>query len=503
MYQHSLDFRRVRLELAWMSRVECLHVPAREYACRTPAVSPEPQAPGQRFFLKVYGCQMNQYEAGIVRTILAQAGYRETYQEEDADVLLMLTCAVRSHAEQRALGRLGTFRRIRSLRPGRVVGVLGCMSQVLKDALVQDSAADLIVGPDQYRLLPELINKVRNNSRPVVAVGQTNECYEGIIPSVGPAATASPCRREGIVERAVQVCGLVTVMRGCDNYCSYCIVPHARGRERSKPLNQVLAEVRAMTENGTKDITLLGQNVLAYRADEHDFVSLLEQVSMVPGIERVRFLTSHPRDLTDRVLTAIASIPKVCPSLHLPVQSGSNRILALMNRGYTREEYLDKVARARKLIPGLSLTTDVMVGFPSETDADFADTLELIRNVRFDFAYMFRFSARPGTVAAGLSPKVSEAESSRRLARLIDVQNRITKERNSEMVGQGCEILIERPSPRGTQMLGRTPQNRVVIVSGPCRPGDTVRCRVTGIKGWTPLAQVIQQDDKFLTPNGH
>lgn len=433
----------------------------------------------RRFYVQVYGCQMNQYEAGVVRAVLQEVGYVETTNEVDADVVLVLTCAVRSHAEQRALGRLGSMRRLRSARPGLVLAALGCMSQNLKQSLVQGRTCDLVVGPDQYRRLPELIEQVRETEEPFVAVEQTPECYEGIVPV--------PTHL---------VCGSVTVMRGCDNYCSYCIVPYARGRERSKPLGQVLAEASDLARRGIKDLTLLGQNVLAYHSDGHDFVSLLQQVSEIRGLDRVRFLTSHPKDLSRQVLQAMARLPRICPALHLPVQSGSNRILAMMNRGYTREEYQEKVSLAREILPELGLTTDVMVGFPSETEEDFQDTLDLIRHVRFDHAYMFRFSARPGTAAAGLQPKVSEADASRRLSRLIETQNRITTELNSALVGRTIELLVEACAPRGQGMLGRTRNNRTVIVHGPTLVGQTVSARITGIKGWTPLAEIVFTEAK-------
>ncbi len=415
---------------------------------------------------------MNQYEAGIVRAVLESAGFEETAAEREADVLLMLTCAVRSHAERRAIGRLGTFRAIRDAEPGRVVAVLGCMSRNVRDSLVSEHRADLVLGPDHYRHLPELIEQVVTTGQPVVRLDHTDECYEHVTPHA-PAG----------------VRGQVTIMRGCNNHCAYCIVPHTRGPERSRPQRQVLDEVRGLVETGVRDVTLLGQNALAYDDNGTDFVALLHAVAAIPGVERLRFLTSHPRDLDQRVVEAMAEIPAVCPDLHLPVQSGSDRILKMMGRRYTRGQYLDKVAFARRLLPDLGLTTDVLVGFPSETEADFSDTLDLIREVSFDFAYMFRYSQRPGTPAEGMTPKVSEADAGHRLARLIDVQNRITRERNARLVGREVELLIEAPGPRGRGMLGRTRTNKTVIVTGPAAVGDTLTCRITHIRGWTPIAE--------------
>ena len=385
----------------------------------------------------------------------------------------MLTCAVRSHAERRALGRLGTFRAIRDARPGRVVAVLGCMSRNVRESLVTEHRADLVLGPDHSRHLPELIRQVLSTGRPVVRLDHTDERYERIIPHAPHG-----------------VRGQVTIMRGCNNHCAYCIVPHTRGPERSRPQQQVLTEVHGLVETGVRDITLLGQNVLAYDDNGIDFAALLHTIAAIPDVKRLRFLTSHPRDLNQRVVEAMAGIPAVCPDLHLPVQSGSDRILKMMSRRYTRSQYLDKVALARRLLPDLGLTTDVLVGFPSETEADFSDTLDLVREVRFDFAYMFRFSQRPGTPAENMTPKVSEADAGHRLARLIDAQNRITRERNARLVGREVELLIEAPGPRGRGMLGRTQTNKTVIVDGPAAVGDMLSCRITRIRGWTPIAEM-------------
>ncbi len=425
---------------------------------------------------------MNVYESGVVRRVLADAGFAETPDERDADVLLMMTCSVRSHAEQRALGRLGTFRAIRSERPGRVVGVLGCMAQRLADTLASDDRADIVVGPDEYLRLPELIANARAGITGLVATRQTGECYDAVLPAPGlPSAGDYP---------PGSVSAFVTVMRGCDNFCTYCIVPHVKGRERSRPLSSIVSEAERQIATGAKDITLLGQNVLAWRDGSRRFPALLEAVAAALPRVRVRFLTSHPRDLDVELLKVMQRRPNVCPSIHLPLQSGSNPILARMNRGYTREEYLARVALCRRCLPDLSLTTDVLVGFPSETEDDFRSTLDLVEQVRFDFAYMFRFSLRPGTGAEKIEPKVSEADAGRRLSRLIEVQNRITAERNRELLNRTLELLIEGPSPRGPGWLGRTVTNKVVIVKGPCAPGDLVRCRVERINGWTPVAEV-------------
>ena len=425
------------------------------------------------FYLQTYGCQMNQHESGLVRSILSADGFQETDDPSRAGLLLVMACAVRSHAEGRALGRLSSLRGLARRRPGVLTGILGCMSQNIKDLMIAEHRADLVVGPDQYCRLPELAREARRTQDTQAATEHTGENYDRIRP-----VALHP------------VCGTIAVMRGCNCSCSYCIVPLTRGRERSKQLGQVLAEAESLAAQGIQDLTMLGQNVLAYQDDGTDFAGLLREVSTVTGIRRIRFLTSHPRDLDTRVLETMADLPKVCPALHLPVQSGSDRILELMNRPYTRREYVEKVRLARDLLPGLGLTTDVMVGFPSENEQDFEDTLDLIRQVRFDFAYMFRFSQRPGTAAERLGPKVSESEAGRRLALLIETQNRITRERNYEMIGRSFELLIEGPEPRGCGLLGRTRNNKTVIVHADAAIGDLLEATATGVRGWTPVVEL-------------
>ncbi|MEO0086332.1 MAG: tRNA (N6-isopentenyl adenosine(37)-C2)-methylthiotransferase MiaB [candidate division WOR-3 bacterium] len=425
----------------------------------------------ERFFIQTYGCQMNVYEAGVVRRILADAGLAETHSEQDADVLLMMTCSVREHAERRALGRLGAFRALKAARPDRVIAVLGCMAQNLGEKLIEEHGADLVVGPDEYRGLPAAIRALRSGSPTMqVAARLSSECYDDVPPRPDGSPTA-----------------FVTVMRGCDNFCSYCIVPLVKGRERSRPVSGIIAEVEALAGQGVKEVTLLGQNVLAYSSNGVNFPGLLGRVAAVKGIERIRFLTSHPRDVTPELCRAIEDIPAVCPALHLPVQSGSDRILELMNRGYTRADYLEKVAMLRDSVSDFSLTTDIMVGFPGETEAEFQETLSLVREVRFDEAWMFRFSARPGTRAAELAAD-PRCDAGRRLAELIKVQNEITRQSCQAMVGAKFELLVEGPSPQGNGMLGRTRSGRAVVLLDDARIGDTVLAGVTDLKGRTPVA---------------
>jgi tRNA-2-methylthio-N6-dimethylallyladenosine synthase len=423
-----------------------------------------------RFYLRAYGCQMNLYEAGLVREILGQRGFTETREESEADLVLLLTCAVREHAERRAIGRLQNLRGLKRSRPELILAVLGCMAQSRSAELANGLGADLVVGPDEYRRLPELIDRYRTSGEPQIAVRLGSECYEGIIP-----VNASP------------VTGMVTVMRGCDNYCAYCIVPYVRGRERSKSREAVLAEAEVLVRNGVRDITLVGQNVLAYRDRDLDFAGLLRLADKLGGSPWIRFLTSHPKDVTREFALALGELANFCPHVHLPMQSGSDRILQAMNRKYASDEYRQKVAWLREALPGLSLTTDVLVGFPGESDDDFEQTLALVREVGFDFAYMFRYSERPGTAACRLDGKVPEPVAAERLSRLIAMQNDITRERNQALVGARLEVLVE--AHRDADLLARTRTNKIVVLKTDAPVGARVNVAITGIKGWTPVAE--------------
>ncbi len=408
-----------------------------------------------------------------MRTILNQAGYQETEEETGADILMLITCSVREHAEKRALGRLRQFVAQKKFRQV-TVGVMGCMAERLKDLLITEYSADFVVGPDQYLRLPDLIAAAQNGE-PQVATSFTDECYARIHPVSKNAVTA-----------------FVSIMRGCSNYCSYCVVPYVRGPERSRPQESVLREIRKLVSEGVREVTLLGQNVLAYRDNKTNFCQLLKIVCSVKGIERVRFLTSHPRDLNTDLLLVMKEFPQICPQLHLPLQSGSNRILQLMNRGYTKEEYIEKITLARQLIPEISLTTDIIVGFPTEQEEEFAETLELVKKIRFDYAYMFRFSPRPGTKAAELKPPVPSQTIQQRLSELIATQNQITRELNRSMIGKEYTLLIEQRSPRGNGLLGKTPQGKVVVLDQPAKIGSLVKVMITELRGWTPVGKIIE-----------
>ena len=424
----------------------------------SPATSPP------RVYLETYGCQMNIADSQTVTAVLRRAGYATTPHPGDADVILVNTCAIREHAEERVLGRLSDLARLKSARPELKLGLLGCMAQHNRAALVKKAPwLDLVAGPDTYRRLPELLG--RGGFDPAVDVRLDRaETYADISP-----------------EYADGVRAYITAMRGCDKFCAFCVVPYVRGRERSVPPADIVREVRELAARGVKEVVLLGQTVNAYRFAGVDFGELLRRVAKVDGLARIRFTSPHPSDMTTAVIDAMAGEPKVQPYLHLPVQSGSDRVLAAMDRGYTVAEYLELVARLRAAIPALALSTDIIAGFHGEEESDFAATLELMRTVGYDSAFTFKYSVRAHTRAYKLGDTVSEAEKSRRLAELIAIQENISLARNQALVGAEFPVLVEGPARRGNSMLaGKTPQFKTAVF--PSRPdiaiGDTVRVRV-------------------------
>jgi len=432
----------------------------------------------RNFYIKAYGCQMNLYEAGVVNTILQKAGFSQVVDENQAEIILLLTCSVRNHAETRALGRLASLKQ--KSNGNRIVGILGCMAQNQQAILANRYGADLVVGPDGYRLLPELLNSVMEKKSPQICTTLNEECYEGILPKPNGKVT-----------------GLVSIMRGCNNFCSYCIVPYVRGRERSRNYQDIIKEIEVLSEGGVKDITLVGQNVLAYN-NGIDFCELIKQVDQMANIKRIRFITAHPKDFNERVIDALAGLNKFCPGIHLPLQSGSKRILQLMNRGYTPEEYLEKIEMARQRIKGVSFTTDILVGFPTETEEDFNATLDLVQRIRFDFAYMFQYSPRPHTKALTIKPEVDKQTAHQRLDKLIAIQNQITKEKNQALIGEEFEVMIESLKQDGIlpQAVCRTKTNKVVIIDKMLPVGEIRKVKIVDIRGWTPIGEVIADLDK-------
>jgi len=422
----------------------------------------------KRVYVETYGCQMNVADTELMLGVLGRVGYVSTEDPSVADVMLVNTCAVRDNAEQRVIGRMGELRRFK--RPGVVLGVVGCMAQRLGKGLLDAAPhVDLVIGPDGYRALPELIDGAVNGGRATATDFKPWEHYEDV-----------PARR---LQGAK---AFVTVQRGCDYRCTFCIVPMTRGRERSRKLADVVSEVTEIAQRGVSEVTLLGQTVNSYHDGDNDFGRLLRAVGAVPGIRRVRFTSPHPNDFNDRVISAIAEVPTVCEHVHLPVQSGSSRVLKLMGRRYDRREYLDCVERLRGAIPGLAVTTDIIVGFPGETDDEFLETDSLVREVEFDDAFTFKYSPRDGTGALKLPGRVPEAVKGERLQHIIGTVRAVACKKNVSLVGTREEVLVEGIARRGELLQCRTRGNRVVLVDGPTEwIGSYRTVRLTGTTGAT------------------
>jgi tRNA-2-methylthio-N6-dimethylallyladenosine synthase len=429
-----------------------------------------------RVYIETYGCQMNVADTELILGGLGREGYEVTDDPAAADVMLVNTCAVRDRAEQRVIGRIGELKRHK--RPGVVLGVVGCMAQRLGTRLLDGAPhVDLVVGPDGYRGLPELIAQAAAGRRAADVEFKSWEHYEDI-----------PAERTGD-----RVGAFVTVQRGCDYRCTFCIVPMTRGRERSRNLSDVVREVGDLAARGITEVTLLGQTVNSYRDGEHDFADLLEAVGTVAGISRVRFTSPYPNDFSPRVVEAMARVESVCEHVHLPVQSGSTAVLKRMGRRYTREQYLDCVERLRSAVPGLAVTTDIIVGFPGETEEDFLDTETLVREVGFDDAFTFRYSPREGTGALRLPDPVPEGVAGERLERIIAVVRDVARRKNIQLVGSTQEVLVEKVSRRGGLLQSRTRTNKIVLVEGP--PdwiGSYHTVRISGTTGATFTAVPAQ-----------
>ncbi|MGM9759783.1 MAG: tRNA (N6-isopentenyl adenosine(37)-C2)-methylthiotransferase MiaB [Parabacteroides sp.] len=408
----------------------------------------------KKLLIETYGCQMNVADSEVVASIMQMDGYELTEQIEEADAIFVNTCSVRDNAEQKIYGRLQYFQSLRKKKRGLIVGVLGCMAERVKETLIREHHADLVVGPDSYLDLPNLVGAVERGEKAINVELSTTETYKDVIPLKLPG---------------VNISGFVSIMRGCNNFCTYCIVPYTRGRERSRDLNSILNEIRDMQEKGFKEVTLLGQNVNSYLFDNGEeqitFPRLLERVSETFPHMRIRFTTSHPKDMSDDTLRVIAAHPNLCKLIHLPAQSGSSRILKVMNRKYTREWYLDRIAAIRQIIPDCAISTDLFCGFHSETEEEYEETLSLMREVGYDSAFLFKYSERPGTYASKHLPDdVPEEVKIRRLQGMIDLQNQLSEASNKRDIGKVFEVLIEGFSKRSReQLFGRTSQNKVVI----------------------------------------
>lgn len=439
---------------------------------------------GKKLFVETYGCQMNVGDTEIVISILQQEGYRYTERIEEADVILINTCSVRDNAEQRIWGRLADLRRFRKAKPSLRVGIIGCMAERLKERLTEGrDAVEIVAGPDAYRDLPRLLHEAESGGRGVNTLLSQEETY----------AEIAPVRldRNG-------VSGFIAIMRGCNNYCSYCVVPYTRGIERSRDPETILGEARELLANGYREVTLLGQNVNSYRFGEVDFPELMRRVADISPLLRVRFATSHPKDISDRLLEVMAAKPNICRAIHLPAQSGSTSMLGRMNRKYTREWYLERVAAIRRYLPDCAVTTDLIAGFSGETDEEHRDTLSLMREVGYEFAYMFKYSERPGTFASKHLPDdVPDDVKSRRLQEIIALQNELGRQSYLRDVGKEFEVLVEGVSKRDAgQLSGRTSQNKVVVFDrGSHSIGDYVRVRITGCTSATLFGEEVAGDN--------
>ena len=438
----------------------------------------------KRLFIETYGCQMNVADSEVVASVMQMAGYETCERIEEADAVFLNTCSVRDNAEQKIYHRLEALCALRRSKKSLIIGVLGCMAERVKEELLENHGVDLVAGPDAYLSLPDLVAQAEMGHKAINAELSTTETYRDVVP-----------QRIGLGHK---IGGFVSIMRGCNNFCHYCIVPYTRGRERSRDVESIMREVRDLRDRGFKEVTLLGQNVNSYspaQEGEHvDFARLLRLVAEAVPEMRVRFTTSHPKDMSDETLHVIAETPNVCKHIHLPVQSGSDRILQLMNRKYTREWYLDRVSAIRRIVPDCGLSTDIFVGYHDETLADHELSLSLMREVRYDSAFMFKYSERPGTYASKHLPdNVPEEEKIRRLNELIALQTDISAQQNRLEEGREREVLVEGFSKRSRdQLCGRTEQNKMVVFDkGGHHIGETVRVRITGSTSATLLGEPI------------
>ena len=453
----------------------------------------------KKLYIETYGCQMNVADSEVVASIMQMAGYETCDSADEADAIFLNTCSVRENAENKIFNRLEALHALRKHReermakegksnvcPALIIGVLGCMAERVQQELIDNHHVDLVAGPDAYLSLPELVASVETGNKAMNVELSLTETYRNIVP-----------RRIG----GNRIGGFVSIMRGCNNFCHYCIVPYTRGRERSRDVESILAEVRDLRDRGYKEVTLLGQNVNSYMGHDEatgsdvDFADLLRRVAETAPEMRVRFTTSHPKDMSDKTLHVIAEMPNVCKQIHLPVQSGSDKILKLMNRKYTREWYLDRVAAIRRIIPDCGLSTDIFVGYHDETEEDHQLSLSLMQEVGYDSAFMFKYSERPGTYASKHLPdNVSEEVKIRRLTELIDLQTRLSAEANKRDEGKEFTVLVENFSKRSREQLcGRTEQGKMVVFDkGNHHIGEFVRVRITGSTSATLFGEEVE-----------
>ena len=438
----------------------------------------------KKLYIETYGCQMNVADSEVVAAVMQMAGYEMCQDEADADAIFMNTCSVRENAENKIYNRLDTLHAEQKKGRKVILGVLGCMAERVKDDLIENHHAQLVAGPDSYLNLPDMIAQAEAGNKAIDIALSKTETYRDVVPKRVALAKIS---------------GFVSIMRGCDNFCHYCIVPYTRGRERSRDVDSILNEVRNLQQQGYKEVTLLGQNVNSYRFVNEkrqtiDFPQLLRLVAEVVPTMRIRFSTPHPKDMSDATLRVIAEVPNVCRHIHLPIQSGSDKVLKLMNRKYTVEWYLSRVKAIRELVPDCGLSTDIFVGYHGETEADHEESLRIMREVGYDSAFMFKYSERPGTYASKHLPDdVPEDVKIRRLNELIMVQNESSARANHAEVGNVREVLVEGPSKRSREQLcGRTEQNKMVVFDkGNHHIGEYVKVRITGSTSATLFGEAV------------
>ena len=445
----------------------------------------------KKVYIETYGCQMNVADTELVMGILKNKGYELTESLDSANVILLNTCSVRDNAEQRIYGRLGNLKKEKEKHPDTVIGILGCMAERLRKDLIEDrKMVDLVVGPDEYRRLPAFIDGAFAGEKGIGVKLSRTETYEDLV----------PYREEGLS-------AWISVMRGCDKFCTFCVVPFTRGRERSRSLDSIINEIKLLSDRGFREVTLLGQNVNSYHDNDYDFADLLEASAQVDPLLRVRFTTSHPQDLSDKLLETIGRNKNICNYIHLPVQSGSNRVLELMNRTYTIEHYMEIIRKAKEIIPGVSFSTDIISGFPTETMEDHLATLDVMQRVRYDGAYMFKYSPREGTKAYNMNDDVPEETKVKRLNEIIELQQSVSSEVNKELIGTEEIVLVEGPSRKSDlQYAGRTDGNKVVVFDAQekIKAGNYIKVKITNATSATLFGDVIEHNEdvvKFLSGN--
>ncbi|MBR5175579.1 MAG: tRNA (N6-isopentenyl adenosine(37)-C2)-methylthiotransferase MiaB [Bacteroidales bacterium] len=438
----------------------------------------------KKIYIETYGCQMNVVDSEVIFSIMRKEGYERTTVMEEADIILANTCSVRDNAEQRIWGRIEVFRKRKESNPGVIVGIVGCMAERLKEELTKTGKVDLVAGPDTYRTIPDMIKEIAPGNPAINVLLSREETYADIIP---------------VRTDKNGVSAFISIMRGCNNVCSYCVVPYTRGAERSRDPETILSEAREVFSRGYKEVTLLGQNVDSYLWTDGqtkvDFPDLLESVALIDPSLRVRFATNHPKDISDKLIQTMARHDNICDHIHLPVQSGSDRMLEKMRRRYTREWYLDRVRKIREILPGCGITTDVIAGFCSETEEDHQATLSLFKEVAFDYAYMFCYSERPGTIAARHYPDdIPQEVKTRRLNEIIELQNQLSLESNRSDIGKTFEVLVEGPSKRNPdELCGRTGSDKMCVFPGSGhKAGDYVHVRIADCTSATLLGTIVE-----------